>query len=168
MHNSAALSEIIACDSDFRISRDGTWFHQGSPIGRQAMVRLFSTILSRDGDGSYWLKTPVEKCRIEVEDVPFTIIAMRVRDLEDTGRTLCLKTNVNEWISVDGDHPLSLRKDAETGDLIPYVRVRDGLDARFSRSTYYELVEWLLEEGKTFDGLRGIESAGQFFPLDLR
>ena len=76
MHNTAALSEIISCDSDFRIARDGTWYHQGSPIGRQAMVRLFSTILCRDADGSYWLKTPVEKCSIEVEDTPFTIISL--------------------------------------------------------------------------------------------
>lgn len=168
MHNTAALREIIACDSDFRISRDGTWFHQGSPIGRQAMVRLFSTILNREADGSYWLKTPVEKCRIDVEDVPFTIIAMRVRDLEDTGRTLCLKTNVNEWVSVDTQHALTLRKDSETGDLVPYVHVRDGLDAKFNRNTYYELVEWMLAEGKIEQGLRGIQSAGTFFPLDLR
>lgn len=166
-HNTAALHEIISCDSDFRISRDGTWHHQGSPIGRQAMVRLFSTILARDADGSYWLRTPVEKCRIDVEDAPFQIIALRVRDMADTGRTLCVKTNVNEWVSVDAEHPITLRPDPETGDLLPYVHVRDGLEAKFSRSSYYELVEWMLEEGNAQGGRRGIESAGVFFPLDL-
>lgn len=166
MHNAAALSEIISCDSDFRIARDGTWFHQGSPIGRQAMVRMFSTILHRDADGSYWLKTPVEKCSIVVEDAPFTIIALRLRELE-SGPTLCLKTNVNEWISVDAEHPLTTRKDPETGDLVPYVEVRDGLDAKFTRNAYYELVELLLADGQLHNGVRGIESAGQFFPLDF-
>lgn len=165
MHNSAALSEVIGCDSDFRIARDGTWYHQGSPIGRQAMVRLFSTILCRDEDGEYWLKTPVEKCRIEVEDAPFTMIGFRARDLE-AGRTLCFKTNVNEWVAVDAEHPLELRKDPETGDAVPYIHVRDGLDAKLSRPVYYELMEYVLAEGIKQDGKRGVQSAGQFFPLE--
>src|SRR5690606_14588248 len=102
-----------------------------APIGRQAMVRLFSTILCRDEEG-YWLKTPVEKCRIVVEDAPFVMIGFRVRDLEK-GKTLCFKTNVNEWVAVDEEHPLTMRPDPETGDMVPYVHVRDGLDARLSR-----------------------------------
>lgn len=166
-HNTAALREVITCDSDFRISRDGTWYHQGAPIARQAMVRLFSTILTRDAEGTYWLQTPVEKCRIDVEDAPFQIIALRVRDLDDTGRTLCVKTNVNEWVSVDAAHGISIKTDSETGDLVPYVHIRDGLEAKFSRSAYYELVEWMLAEGERRDGIRGITSAGSFFPLDL-
>lgn len=165
MHNSAALREAIACDSDFRIARDGTWYHQGSPIGRQAMVRLFSTILCRDEAGEYWLKTPVEKCRIEVEDVPFHIIAFRVRELEQ-GKTLCFKTNVNEWVAVDDAHPLTLRPDPETGDPVPYVHVRDGLEAKLGRPVYYELMEHVLAEGETRDGLRGVLSAGRFHPLE--
>ena len=164
MHNSAALREVIGCDSDFRIARDGTWYHQGSPIGRQAMVRLFSTILCRDGEG-YWLKTPVEKCRIEVEDVPFMMIGFRVRELE-TGRTLCFKTNVNEWVAVDAEHPLTMRPDPESGDPVPYIHVRDGLEAKLSRPVYYELMEYVLAESEKRDGVRGVSSAGCFFPLE--
>lgn len=165
MHNSAALQEVIGCDSDFRIARDGTWYHQGAPMGRQAMVRLFSTILCRDAKGTYWLKTPVEKCRIEVEDAPFMMIGFRVRELEQ-GRTICFKTNVNEWVAVDAEHPLELRTDPETGDHVPYVHVRDGLDAKLNRSTYYELMEHMLADGETRDGKRGVVSAGQFFALE--
>lgn len=165
MHNSAALSEVIACDSDFRIARDGTWFYQGSPMGRQAMVRLFSTILCRDEEGEYWLKTPVEKCRIEVEDAPFVMIGFRVRELEH-GRTLCFKTNVNEWVALDSDHPMELRPDPETGDMQPYVHVREGLDAKLSRNIYYELAEHVLAEGEIRDGKRGVISAGNFYPLE--
>lgn len=164
MHNSAALREVIGCDSDFRIARDGTWYHQGSPIGRQAMVRLFSTILCRDGDGEYWLKTPVEKCRITVEDVPFVMIGFRVREL-DEGTTLCFKTNVNEWVAVDAEHPLVMRADPETGDVVPYIHVRDGLEAKLSRPVYYEFMEHVLAEGEIRDGVRGIWSSGRFFPL---
>lgn len=166
MVNAAALNELISCDSDFRITRDGTWFYHGSPVGRQAMVRLFSTILQREEDGSYWLVTPVERCRIEVEDVPFQIIDLRVRELEH-GSTLCLKTNVNEWIAVDALHPLCVRPDPETGDAVPYVLVRDGLEAKLSRPVYYELMERVLTQGESQDGVRGITSAGQFFPLEI-
>ena len=160
-----AFKNMIACDSDFRIARDGTWFYQGSPIGRQSLVRLFSTILTCDENGEYWLQTPVEKCRIEVEDVPFQIIAMRVRDLE-AGKTLCLKTNVNEWVAVDTQHPLELKWDAESGAEVPYVTVRNGLQAKINRPTYYELVEYALQNGTMEGGKRGIHSAGQFFALE--
>lgn len=166
MHNTAALNEVIACDSDFRIARDGTWFYQGSPMGRQAMVRLFSTILCRDGQGEYWLKTPAEKCRITVEDVPFAVIALRVRDLEGKGRVLCFKTNVNEWVAVDEDHPLNIRSDMETGTYVPYIHVRDGLNAKLNRNVYYELMEYALAEGETRHGAWGVVSAGQFFSLE--
>lgn len=167
MHNAAALRDIIACDSDFRIARDGTWFHQGSPIGRQAMVRLFSTILTRDVDGAFWLVTPAERCKITVEDVPFIAIDWRVRDLGH-GQTLCFKTNVNEWVAVDELHPMNVRKDPETGDVVPYVQVRDGLEAKVGRSVYYELMEFLLNKGELRNGVRGVVSAGKFFPLELR
>ena len=167
MHNAAALKEIISCDSDFRIARDGTWYYGGSPMGRQAMVRLFSTILTREHDGEYWLVTPAEKCRIEVEDVPFIMISFRLRDLEN-GPTLCFKTNVNEWVAVDAHHPLTLRADPGTGDLVPYVLVRDGLEAKLSRPVYYELMEHLLEHGEVRGGVRGLVSAGLFFPLEQK
>lgn len=166
MYNTAALNEVIACDSDFRIARDGTWFYQGSPMGRQAMVRLFSTILCKDGRGEYWLKTPAEQCRITVEDAPFVVIALRVRNLEGKGRTLCFKTNVNEWVVADEEHPLEIRCDAETGVQVPYIHVRDGLDAKLNRNVYYELMEYALAEGESRNGEWGVVSAGQFFALE--
>lgn len=166
MHNAAALREVIGCDSDFRIARDGTWYYQGSPLGRQAMVRLFSTILCRDKNGEYWLKTPVEKCRIEVEDVPFMVIDFRARELENTGKTLCFKTNVNEWIGVDADHPLTMRKDPETGEDVPYIHVRDGLDAKLNRNTAYALMEYALAQGERREAVLGVVSAGGFYPLE--
>ncbi|MCH2546964.1 MAG: DUF1285 domain-containing protein [Alphaproteobacteria bacterium] len=143
MHNATALNEIISCDSDFRIARDGTWFYQGSPMARQAMVRLFSTILCRDEEGVFWLKTPVEK-----------------------GRTICFKTNVNEWVALDNDHPLTMRNDTETGEVVPYIHVRDGLEAKLNRNSYYELAEYALAEGETQGKCRGITSAGEFFALE--
>lgn len=167
MHNAAALKDIISCDSNFRIARDGTWYYSESPIGRQAMVRLFSTILTREKDGSYWLVTPAEKCKIEVEDVPFIMIGFRERELEN-GSTLCFKTNVNEWVAVDAAHPLTLRADPATGDMVPYVLVREGLEAKLSRPVYYELMEHLLEKGETQHGVRGLISAGIFFPLEQK
>lgn len=165
MHNSSALRAAIACDSDFRIARDGTWYYQGSPMERQAMVRLFSTILCRDEAGEYWLKTPAEQCRIEVEDAPFVMVGFRVREMEQ-GRTLCFKTNVNEWVALDAMHPMELRPDPETGDMLPYIRIRDGLDAKLGRTVYYELAEYALAEGEIRDGKRGVVSAGNFYPLE--
>lgn len=165
MHNIAALKEVMTCESDFRITRDGTWLHHGSPIARQSLVRLFSTILTRDGNGHFWLQTPAEKCGITVEDAPFIAIAMRVRII-DNQQVLCFKTNVNEWVTLDAGHKLILRPDPETGALLPYLHVRDGLEAKLSRTVYYELMEYLLAQGEMRDGVRGVVSAGMFFPME--
>lgn len=165
MPDANALNQIIACDSDFRIARDGTWHYQGSPIERQSMVRLFSTILTRDEAGEYWLKTPVEKCRIEVEDVPFLLVAFRVND-EGGQPLLCFKSNVNEWVGVDRAHPLEIHPDPKTGDAVPYIRVREGIYAKLARNVYYELMEYLLTHGQMQNGVRGVLSAGEFFALE--
>jgi len=146
--------------SDMRIARDGTWFHQGSPIGREAMVRLFSTILRREPDGGFVLVTPVEKLDIEVEDAPFIAVELKSEG-EGRDRSLAFRLNTGDMIVAGPDHPLRLR-DGEDGPH-PYVEVRRGLDALIARPVYYELASLALGEGAEPPGLW---SDGVFFALD--
>lgn len=147
-------------DSDMRIARDGTWFHMGSPIGRQEMVRLFSTILRREPDGGYVLVTPVEKLDIQVEDAPFVAVEMKA---EGDGRdaALAFRLNTGELIAADADHPLRFEQ-GEDGPR-PYLHVRGGLDALVARSVYYELAERALVGD---DHPAGVWSNGAFFALE--
>ena len=151
-----------------RIMSDGTWHYRGSPIERRELVKLFASVLRREPDGSYWLVTPVERGRIEVDDVPFVAVELAS---EGSGwyRAVRLRTTLAEWLTLGPDHPLRLRPPvdaaADAGP-VPYVEVRAGLEARLARPVYYELVE-LGEEGP--DGDRqgfGIWSDGTFFGLD--
>lgn len=147
-------------DSEMRIARDGTWFHQGSPIGRQAMVRLFSTILRREPDGRFVLVTPAEKLDIEVEDAPFVAVEMKA---EGRGRDLKLafRLNTGDLVSVDAAHPL--RFDHARDGPRPYVHVRGGLEALITRTVYYELTELALAGTDTPPG---VWSNGSFFALE--
>lgn len=146
-------------DIDIRIARDGTWFHEGTPIGRAPLVRLFSTILRKDPDG-YWLVTPVEKMRIKVEDAPF--IAIRVDRL---GEALRFVTNVGDEVEAGPEHALRVEASPETGEPRPYLHVRGGLEARLSRPVFYELVE-LATVRQTPEGPQyGVTSNGAWFPI---
>ena len=149
-------------DIGMRIARDGTWFYQGTPIGRPALVRLFSTILRKDPDG-HVLVTPVEKVSIEVEDAPFLAVEMA---LEGDGplRRLRFRTNVDDWVEVDADHPLRFEPGDAAG-VKPYVLVRGGLWALVTRALFYDLVA--LGEVRLIDGVRlfGVSSGGAFFPM---
>lgn len=147
-------------DSKMRIARDGTWFHQGSPIGRQTMVRLFSTILRREDDGRYVLVTPVEKLDIAVEDAPFVAVEMKA---EGSGRDsrLAFRLNTGDLVTAGPDHPLRFAE-GEDGPR-PYLHVRGRLEALVARSVYYELAERALAEGDC----PGIWSNGAFFALDM-
>ena len=147
-------------DSEMRIARDGTWFHQGSPIGRLAMVRAFSRILRREPDGGYVLVTPVEKLDIAVEDAPFVAVEMKA---EGDGRDamLAFRLNTGEVVTVGPDHPL--RFEERDDGPHPYVRVRGGLDALVSRAIYYDLAERALAGDETPPG---VWSAGAFFALE--
>ncbi|WP_375249088.1 DUF1285 domain-containing protein [Sphingomonas sp.] len=146
-------------DSEMRIARDGTWFHQGTPIGRAAMVRAFSRILRREPDGGFVLVTPGEKLDIAVEDAPFVAVEMKV---EGTGRDtmLAFRLNTGEMVTASADHPL--RFEERDDGPHPYLRVRGGLDALVSRALYYELANIALDLGDTPPG---VWSAGAFFPL---
>lgn len=158
--------QTLCGDLDMRIDRNGTWFYHGSPIGRKELVRLFSTVLKREDDGSYWLETPAEKGRIEVEDVPFLAVEMET-DGEGRNRRIRFRTNVDDWVTLDGEHPLRVEHDPQSGEPSPYVLVRKGLEARINRPVFYDLVEMGVEEdaGNAKEVHFGVWSTGTFFPL---
>lgn len=147
-------------DSAMRIARDGTWFHEGSPIGRPAMVRLFSTILRREPDGSHVLVTPVEKLSIEVEDAPFVAVELKSEG-EGRARNLAFRLNTGDLVVAGPEHPI--RIGSGEGGPHPYVEVRAGLEALVARAVYYELAELALAEGAQPPGLW---SGGEFYPLE--
>ena len=146
--------------SDMRIGRDGTWYHQGSPIRRPAMVRLFSTVLRREPDGRHFLVTPVEKLEIDVECTAFRAIAMHV---EGTGlsQRVGFALDSGDAVILGPEHPLRLVDAA--GGSSPRILVRHGLEAELSRPVYYELAELALAEDHK---PAGIWSSGVFFPLE--
>lgn len=151
-------------DMDMRIGRDGTWYYMGSPIGRQPLVRLFSTILRRDPDNEYYLVTPAEKLRIRVDDAPFVAVELDISG-DGENQRLIMRTNVDDAVLVDEAHPLTLRYRQSNGEPAPYVVVRDRLEALISRSVYYQLVE--LGDEREFEGKMqyGVWSARKFFVL---
>ena len=145
--------------SGMRIARDGTWFHDGSPISRPAMVRLFSTILRREPDGSHVLVTPAEKLAIDVESTAFRAVDMQSEG-SGKARRIALALDSGDAVIVGRDHPLNV-VEAPAGPS-PRVAVRHGLEAELSRPIYYELAEIALSEGA---GPPGVWSDGCFFPL---
>ena len=147
-------------DSRMRIARDGTWFHEGSPIGRPAMVRLFSTILRREPDGGYVLVTPAEKLDIVVEDAPFVAVEMS-HEGDGTACRVAFRLNTGDLVVAGPEHPIRLI-DRDDGPH-PYVEVRAGLDALIARAVYYELAELALAEN---DASPGVWSSGAFFAFE--
>ncbi|MFV3405118.1 MULTISPECIES: DUF1285 domain-containing protein [Pseudomonas] len=150
-------------DIDMRIARDGTWYYLGSPIGRKPMVRLFSTILRRDGD-DYFLVTPVEKVGIRVDDAPFVAVLLDVQG-QGEQQVLRFTTNVDDTLEAGADHPLRVVTDPDSGEPAPYVRVRGNLEALIHRNVFYQLVE--LAVPRLIDGQEwlGVWSQGQFYPI---
>ena len=142
-------------DSEMRIARDGTWFHQDAPIPRPEMVRLFSTILRREADGRHVLVTPAEKLDIAVEDAAFVAVAVRSEG-EGGGRRLGFTLNTGDSVIAGPENAISLRDGA------PYLHVRGGLEARIARPVYYELAEIAIAEG---GDPPGVWSEGVYFPL---
>lgn len=150
-------------DIDMEIRRDGTWFYMGSPIGRPAMVRLFSSILKREGD-DFFLVTPVEKVGIRVEDAPFVAQDVAVSG-RDADQRLTFTTHVGDTVTADADHPIRMAHKRDTGGAVPYVMVRAGLEARIDRKTFYRLAD--IGDVVARDGTDwfGLWSGGTFFPL---
>jgi hypothetical protein len=149
-------------DLDMRIASDGTWYYFGSPIGRTALVKLFSSVLRKEGE-QHFLVTPVEKVGIRVDDAPFTAVEMQV-DGEGIDRKLRFRTNVDEWIEAGPLNRLRFGRD-ERGAVKPYLHVRSGLEALVARPVFYDLVE-LGEERETAAGPQfGVMSGGTFFAM---
>jgi len=144
---------------DMRIARDGTWFYMGTPIGRPEMVKLFASVLRRDGD-DYFLVTPVEKVAITVDDAPFVAV-----DFHREGDALVFETNLDDAVAAGPEHPIRVTRDAETGAPRPYVLVRARLEALIDRKTFYRLAE--IGAVRDHDGARwfGLVSSGVFFPV---
>lgn len=124
-----------------RIAYDGTWYHQGSPIRRSALVRLFASVLRRDAAGAYWLVTPAERGRIVVEDAPFLAVEARF-DGEGQDQCVDVRTNLEDWVPLGPAHRLWLAPSPVTGDRVPYVHLGGGIPARVTRALYYELVNY--------------------------
>lgn len=146
-------------DLDMRIARDGTWFYEGSPIGRIGLVRLFSSILKME-DGRYFLVTPVEKVGITVDDAPFVATDFTVTG-EGPDQVIRFETHVGDFSEAGPDNPIRVERDDETGEPAPYVHVRAGLEALIDRKSFYRLVDL----GTENDGWFGVWSHGQFFPM---
>ena len=161
-------------DIELVIQRDGTWLYQGTPITRPRLVRLFASVLRKDGD-DYYLVTPVEKCRITVEDVPFQVLLMEAQSAGKEQLLSCT-TDMAEVVPIDAEHPL--RMAVVKDEWIPYLLIRDGMEARVTRNVYYQLAELLVVEStRHADAIHvdavyaeasdcfGIWSGGCFFPL---
>jgi hypothetical protein len=158
------MFEDICGDFGLFVRRDGTWFYRGSPIGRKPLVKLFASVLRRDEAGGYWLVTPAEKGRIEVEDVPFVAVEATIAGV-GREQTVMLRTNLDEIVTLGRDHPLRVETNPMTGAPAPYVLVRDRLEARLARPVFYELVERGEERDAAEGRILGIWSSGEFFRL---
>jgi len=156
-------------DLPFLIRRDGTWLYRGSAINRKELVCLFASVLKRESDGSFWLETPAERGRIQVEDAPFVAV-----ELDWTGdarrQTLSFRTNIDQVVTAGPEHPIRVSHDILTCEPTPYILVRQGVgvpavEARISRAVYYELVALAVPEWVGCRRMLGVWSCGRFFPL---
>ncbi|TCT02164.1 hypothetical protein EDC64_11424 [Aquabacter spiritensis] len=154
-------------DIDMRIAADGTWFYGGTPIGRPALVKLFASVLTREG-ARFVLKTPAEKIGITVEDAPFLAVDLAVDDAaaEAGGaRVLVFRTNLDDLVRCGDGHDLRFAPGSEPGEVVPYLHVRRGLEARLTRAVFIDLVD--LAEEREVEGVRmfGVASGGRFYPM---
>ena len=156
-------------DLPFLVKRDGTWLYRGSPINRKELVCLFSSVLRRDEEGSYWLETPAERGRIEVEDTPWLAVELDWHGI-GVNQVLSFRTNVDQVIVAGDDHPLRIEHDKSHCAPRPYIHVRDGsgmipIEARIARPVYYELAA-LAEPGMSCGRpCYGVWSCGRFFRI---
>jgi uncharacterized protein len=156
-------------DLPFLIKRDGTWLYRGSPIQRKELVCLFASVLRRDVDGAWWLRTPAEHGRIEVEDAPFIAVELDWTG-DGRGQKLSFRTNTDQVVTAGPDHLIRMSHDLLTCEPTPYIRVRAGdgdypIEARVNRAVYYELVALSVPEYVGARLMLGVWSSGIFFPL---
>ena len=150
-----------SCGSfDFVIKKDGTWFYKGSPVGRKKLCQLFAVALQKDEQG-YWLVTPNEKGKIEVEDAPFFVVEMDIKNAGTDRQVIQFRTTLDWWISAGSDNKIWVETDKKTKEPNPYVYIRDGLHARLNRNVFYQLCN---EANLVGDELV-IKSQGESFSL---
>jgi hypothetical protein len=169
LHGRPPRTQVDCGELPFLIRRDGTWLFRGSPIGRKEMVCLFASVLKRDADGNFWLETPVERGRIQVEDAPFVAVELDWRG-NGRGQRLSFRTNTDQVVTASPEHPMRVAHDLLTCEPTPYVQLRPGagrlgIEARISRPVYYELVALGVPEWVGCRRMLGVWSCGQFFPL---
>jgi uncharacterized protein len=157
-------------DIDMRIGGDGTWYYLKTPIGRPALVRLFASVLKREGE-KYFLVTPVEKIGIAVDDAPFLAVEMMIEQ-SPRGRILQFRTNIDDWVACGPEHVLRFAQEPATGGLKPYLHVRRDLWAKMTRALFYDLVALGEERDIGGTAMFGVASMGEFFAMapahDLR
>ena len=149
---------------DIHIDRDGTWFYHGTPIGRNELVRLFASVLHRDAENRYWLVTPAEKGEIIVEDAPFMAVEFSANG-QGKEQSLEFRTNIDEFVQASTTHPLRFSENIETGEPSPYILVRKNLEAKLTRSVYYQLVDLGVVERLSGDKIFGVWSNEEFFKI---
>lgn len=150
-------------DLDMRIARDGTWFYLGTPIGRKELVKLFSTIIRKDGD-AYFLVTPVEKVGITVDDAPFVAVDFDVAN-PGPDQIVTFTTNVDDTVIAGPESPIRFTLDPDTEEPSPYVLVRANLEALIDRKSFYRLIEIGTQQQVKNQNWFGIWSSGTFFPI---
>jgi hypothetical protein len=149
-------------DIDMKIDADGTWFYQKTPIGRLALVKLFSSVLKREGE-KYYLVTPVEKVGLTVVDAPFLAVELKVE--HGARPKLAFRTNVDDWVIAGPGHALRFEPEPDTGGLKPYLHVRRDLWAKVTRALFYDLVERGVEREVGGKRMFGVASGGEFFAM---
>lgn len=152
-------------DLDIRIARDGTWYYLGTPIGREALVKLFASVLRKDADGRHYLVTPVEKIGITVEDAPLLAVEMAAEG-EGESQVLTIRTNLGDLVRIGPEHPVRFEKEPDSGGLKPYVLVRGRLEALFTRALMYQLADTMEERQGSHGREMGIWSMGSFFAVE--
>ena len=153
----------LSGDIDIRISRTGQWFHEGDPIHRHGLVKVFSSILKREGN-EYFLVTPVEKWRIQVEDVPFSVSAVEVLQ-RDGVQALVFSTATGEKVIAGPENPLRVVTD-DRGEPSPYVLIRNGMEGLLARPVFYQLADIAVASAQKEKAVQGVYSLGEFFPLE--
>jgi hypothetical protein len=151
-------------DINIRIARNGSWYHEGRIFRRDALVKLLSSILRKEGD-EYFLVSPVEKMRIQVEDVPFLAVEMQQEHVAGAASALLFRTTTDDMVRLDAEHPLRVQTDAVTGEPRPYIYLRSGMEARIHRPVFYEMVELAREVLRDGQSHLVIDSAGETFDL---
>lgn len=150
-------------EMDMRIARDGTWFHEGTPIGRAGLVKLFSSILKKEGD-RYFLVTPVEKVGIVVEDAPMVAVDFDVAN-KGPDQVLTFHTKTEDAATAGPDHPIRVSRDPQTGEPSPYILIRSNLEALIDRKSFYRLIDLGSHETQAGESWFGVRSGGMFFPV---